>query len=456
MSENNIQKMTYHHALIFREDVCIGCSHCTSVCPTGAIHIESGHPMLNPDRCIDCGMCYKACPSSAIVIEQDDFQTIYNYKCPVVLLPSTFFSQFPSKVTRKAIISALYYLGFKYVHEVNETVDILKELTLSRLDNDLLDKPVISAFCPAVVRLIQVKYPSLLPNLLLLKSPMDLTTSYVKKKLIDEGVDKESIGVFYVTPCAAKIAAVKNASEDHDHADGIINMNYLFNKVYRLIKQGECNIETDDTSLAPLSKTAVTWALTGGEINFIPKGRNLAIDEIHNVSDFLEKIENDEIKNIDYLELRACDESCPGGILCVSNRFVTVDRQRMRADHSPEVAESKDLEKYKDYLVEHSKIKEVIPQSMDKLDNDIGEAMKKMRRAMVVNDSLPQVDCRICGYQTCKLFAEAVVNDRADVTQCLFVRIDLERKNKMTKEESLAIMKKVWGEKKMDELGRTV
>ncbi|MBP5589560.1 MAG: ferredoxin, partial [Bacteroidales bacterium] len=369
---------------------------------------------------------------------------------------STFFSQFPSKVTRKAIISALHYLGFKYVHEVNETVDILKELTLSRLDNDLLDKPVISAFCPAVVRLIQVKYPSLLPNLLLLKSPMDLTTSYVKKKLIDEGVDKESIGVFYVTPCAAKIAAVKNASEDHDHADGIINMNYLFNKVYRLIKQGECNIETDDTTLAPLSKTAVTWALTGGEISFIPKGRTLALDEIHNVSDFLEKIENDEIKNIDYLELRACDESCPGGILCVSNRFVTVDRQRMRADHSPEVAESKDLEKYKDYLVEHSKIKEVIPQSMDKLDNDIGEAMKKMRRAMVVNDSLPQVDCRICGYQTCKLFAEAVVNDRADVTQCLFVRIDLERKNKMTKEESLAIMKKVWGEKKMDELGRTV
>ena len=104
----------------------------------------------------------------------------------------------------------------------------------------------------------------------------------------------------------------------------------------------------------------------------------------------------------------------------------------------------------------NSDIKEFAPQSMDKLDNDIGEAMKKMRRAMVVNDSLPQVDCRICGYQTCKMFAEAVVNDRADVNQCLFVRIDLERKNQMTKEESLSIMKKVWGEKKMDELGRTV
>lgn len=451
MSEDNNTKKTYHHALRFRDDVCIGCSHCTSVCPTGAIHIESGHPILNPDRCIDCGMCYKSCPPSAIVIEQDDFQTIYNYKCPVILLPSTFFSQFPSKVTRMAIVSALHYLGFKYVHEVNETADVIKELTLNRLNDDLIDKPVISSFCPAVVRLIQVKYPSLLPNVLLLKSPLDLTTSYVKKKLVDEGMAKEDIGVFYVTPCAAKIAAVKNA-EGREHADGIINMNYLFNKVYRIIKQKECDIIVEESDLTPLSKTAVTWALTGGEIGFIHHGRNLAIDEIHNVSDFLEKIENDEIKNVDFLELRACDESCPGGILCVSNRFVTVDRQRMRAEHSSDKVESETLGKYKEFLIDNSKLNEIAPQSMDKLDNDIGVAMKKMRKAMVVNDSLPQVDCRICGYQTCKLFAEAVVNEQAELNQCLFVRIDLERKNKMTKEESLAIMKDVWGEKKMDEL----
>ena len=54
---------SFHHALKFRNDICIGCSHCTGICPTGAIHIDGGYPVLNPDRCIDCGMCYMVCPS---------------------------------------------------------------------------------------------------------------------------------------------------------------------------------------------------------------------------------------------------------------------------------------------------------------------------------------------------------------------------------------------------------
>ena len=32
--------------------------------------------------------------------------------------------------------------------------------------------------------------------------------------------------------------------------------------------------------------------------------------QIHNVIDILEKIENDELTDIDFLELRACDHSC--------------------------------------------------------------------------------------------------------------------------------------------------
>ena len=86
-----------HHALKFKYDLCIGCSHCTSVCPTCAIHVEDGHPILDANRCIDCGMCYQTCPMNAIYIEQDDFETIYNFKCPVLLVPSIFSAQFPEK-----------------------------------------------------------------------------------------------------------------------------------------------------------------------------------------------------------------------------------------------------------------------------------------------------------------------------------------------------------------------
>ncbi len=60
-------------------------------------------------------------------------------------------------------------------------------------------------------------------------------------------------------------------------------------------------------------------------------GRALAIDGIKNVNEFLENIENEKFDKIDFLELRACDESCAGGILISGNRFLTVERLKNRA-----------------------------------------------------------------------------------------------------------------------------
>lgn len=444
---------TFHHALKFKYDLCIGCSHCTSVCPTGAIHVEDGHPILDNNRCIDCGHCYHTCPVNAIYIEQDDFQTIYHYKCPVILIPTLFSAQFPEKISQRAILSAIYHLGFQYVYEVEKSVDVIKAMINERVKDDQAEKPMISTFCPAIVRLIQVKYPSLVSNLLLIKPPLDLTALYIKKVLVEKGVPAEDIGIFYVSPCAAKIAAIKSpVGEDKSPVDGVINMNYLYNKVFRIIKQGLYPLREDEFDFHPLSKNSILWSLTGGEIKDMPAGRNLAIDEVHNVSDFLDKLENEDINNIDFLELRACDESCAGGILCAGNRFLIAERQRKRANQRPKVVspDENNLLKYKEYLEQSSKLGEVMPRSMDKLDDNISIAMRKMKKVFEINDELPQVDCRICGYQTCKALSEAVVNNQADIKQCIFVQRILEQTDKLTTMEALKITKKVWGEAKLD------
>ncbi|MDR0367868.1 MAG: 4Fe-4S binding protein, partial [Bacteroidales bacterium] len=59
------QKETFYHALEFRSDLCMGCSHCMMNCPTEAIRVIEGKAKLNPDRCIDCGQCYRICPYGA-------------------------------------------------------------------------------------------------------------------------------------------------------------------------------------------------------------------------------------------------------------------------------------------------------------------------------------------------------------------------------------------------------
>ena len=442
-----------HHALKFKYDLCIGCSHCTSVCPTCSIHVEDGHPILDPNRCIDCGMCYQTCPMNAIYIEQDDFETIYNFKCPVLLVPSIFSAQFPEKVSQRAILSAIYHLGFKYVYEVEKSVDVLKEVINEKVKDTSAEKPIISTFCPAIVRLIQVKYPSLVDNLLLTKPPLDVTALYIREVLVERGNAPEDIGIFYVAPCAAKIAAVKSpVGEEKSNIDGVINMNYLYNKVFRVIKQGVYNLREDEFDFHPLSKNSILWSLTGGEIKDIPVGRNLAIDEVHNVSAFLDKLENEDLDHIDFLELRACDESCAGGILCAGNRFLIAERQRKRAKQRPKAVtpQENNILNYKEYLKENMAVDEVQPRSMDKLDDNISIAMRKMKKVFEITNDLPQVDCRICGYQTCKALAEAVVNNKADIRQCFFVQRILEQTDKLTTAEALKITKKVWGEVKVD------
>ncbi len=444
---------TFHHALKFKYELCIGCSHCTGVCPTGAIHVSQGKPILDPNRCIDCGKCYLACPVNAIYIEQDDFQTIYKYKYPVLLLPSIFSAQFNEKISNKAIVAAIYYSGFKKVYEVERSVSVLKEKMNLLLNNKELERPLISSYCPAVVRLIQVKFPSLVNNLCLIKPPLDITAMYIKKNLVEKaGIPAEDIGVFYVAPCAAKIAAIKSPVGDEvSPIDGVINMNYLFNKVLRIIKQGEYKMQNIDQDFYRLEEEELLWALTGGEAKVMNWGRNLAIDEIHNVSEFLEKVENEEIQDLDFLELRACDESCAGGILCAGNRFLVAERQRKRAQaQEGKRFEQKNINNYREYLLENISVGEVEPRSMDKLDDNIAIAMRKMKKSFEINSHLPQVDCRICGYQTCKELATAIVNNEAEISQCIFVQRILENSDKLSTIEAIKITKSIWGENKID------
>ncbi len=448
------KEMTFHHALKFREDICIGCSHCMNVCPTEAIRVAHGKAQLHDNRCVDCGECYRVCPVGAIIVEQDDFDNIYNYKHRVALIPSVFTGQFPDSVGSNEILAAVHELGFTDVFEVETGVEFLNDQVNSYIGENHAVKPLISPFCPAIVRLIQVKFPTLAGNIILLKAPVDITALHARKKLMDEGAAAAEIGIFYVTPCAAKIVAVKSpVGEDKSVIDGVINMNYLYNKIFKILRNKKN--KNARPGFTPLSGKSVCWSLTHGEADHMQQGRSLAIDEINNVIEFLEKVENEEIDGIDFLELRACDESCAGGILCPGNRFITVDKLRKRAMASDRhIAGSEaiqgQIDKDNTYLKENIRIEAVLPRSIMKLDDNLAEAMTKMKRIYELNRVLPQVDCGICGSPTCKALSEDVVQNQATIKQCIFVQKILEQNDKLDMLESVKIMRSIWSENKLD------
>jgi iron only hydrogenase large subunit-like protein len=448
------EKETFYHALEFRDELCRGCSHCMMKCPTGAIRIEKGKAILNDDRCIDCGECYRICPYGAIGVRQDDFEKIYNYRYRIALMPAVFSAQFPDKITSEQIYSALLSLGFTHVYETENSVEFLRKPYNDYVEKNP-EKPLISSFCPAIIRLIQVRFPTLVPNIMLIKPPMDITALYIKRKFEEENIPPEEVGIFYVTPCAAKIAGIKSSViKDGNLMHGVINMNYLYNKVYREIK--EKRIEKGDKAKVDfkfMTRDSLRWSLTRGEVRIVNTHKKLAIDQIQNVIEFLEKLENEAIDDIDFLELRACYQSCADGILCSGNKFLTTERANRRANtvDSETTLDRAEFEKYAPYInansLFHGKIQ---PRSIIKLDDNMVEAMKKMKRIHAINTILPQVDCGICGAPSCQSFAEDIVQKGRDIKQCVFIQKILEQNDKLNTSETVALMKETWDIGKLD------
>ena len=443
----------FYHALEIDEGNCIGCSRCMKICPTEAIRINNGKALIMEDRCIDCGKCHAACPVDAIYIKQDDFKMVHEFPHSVALLPAVFLGQFPDDIRVSRIYAALKDLGFTHVFEVESAASIYADVKHRYAREHVDDEPLISSFCPAIVRLIQIKYPSLVGNIIPVKAPLDISAMYVLKMLTEErGVPREEIGLFYVTPCAAKIAAVKApVGEKRSLIDGVINMDALFNKVYRKIKEQGKGYSFTALQTPQLSADAVLSTLTNGERRICLAKRSYAIDGIENVMDFLDKLENDEVEGVEFLELRACDQSCAGALLSCENRFLCGERMYVRArkaaerERNGEMARAREMDAYKDYLIENSEVEPPQPRSMLTLDKDLSKAYQKLEKINKLKMYLPQVDCGMCGAPTCEAFATDVVCRQVGMTKCVFYQRHLERLNDITPQECLAAMNSVWG-----------
>lgn len=415
------------------------------VCPTEALRVIGGKAGIHADWCIDCGECYRVCPTRAIRVMDDDFKQIFNYKHRVLLVPTVFFAQFKDTIPRDAIYNIIGELGFTEVCAVEQSVDTLLNEINEYLEE--AEKPVISSFCPAVIRLIQVRFPSLVDNIMKLLPPIEITAQFYKKKFEKEGIPENEAGIFYLTPCVAKIAAVKSPVGGYTSPiTGVINMDFFFNKVYLAYKQ-RLPITTTIKVNGEISSKGVLFPTTGQESKHI-KGKTLAIDGMKNVIDFLEMLENEEIEGVDFLEIRACDESCAGGILSHRNRFLAAESLRNYAKRIPDSHSL--IDEYKSSCSAVVHMDKIEPRSMVKYDKDIELAIKKMESARKLKTLLPGIDCGACGAPSCEALAEDIVREQAEINSCIFLRTVFEKRGEISLEDTIKIMENIWGSERFD------
>ncbi len=442
-----MQTVEKYHAIKVDIDKCMGCTHCMKACPTEAIRVARGVANINANRCVDCGNCLRVCPVDAFYVEEDSLEQLSKYKYKVLLFPAVFIGQFPESYSESSIYEAVLSLGFTHVLEVEQPIHLLIEIIKEQV-LQAKNKPLISSFCPAIVRLIQSKYPSLVDNIIRMKAPHDLGAYYAIDLLSKEGIGREEIGIFYASPCSAKMAAVERPlGEEVSVVDGLINMYELYNKVRKVIKKAK---KRDSVALRKgLRRDGIVWSLPRGEACHF-KGRSMAVDGIHNVVKILERMENNEVPELDFLELRSCDQGCAGGILLTGNRFLTVERLQKRSKRYL-IAESSD-----DHCFNCPAIKEKLksgpiqPGYVYALDTNRKLALEKLQKVDRILCQLPGIDCGACGAPNCHALAEDMVQGKAKITDCVFLQNRYLNEEKIDLAKATRNLENTWGTNRFD------
>ena len=408
----------FFHSVTLDESKCVGCTNCIKRCPTEAIRVRNGKAVITSERCIDCGECIRVCPHHAKRAKHDHLSMLDRFTYKIALPAPSLYGQFNNLDDQDYVLTGLKKLGFDDVVEVSGAAELVSEATRRVMDSGKLKRPVISSACPAIVRLIRVRFPDLCDHVLPLLSPMETAATIAKEEAVKKtGLPEEQIGCFFITPCPAKVTDIHMPiGIEKSKVDGAIAISEIFPQLSNKMDK----LKTEE--LEPLSNSGiigVSWATSGGESSALLKERYLAADGIENVIRVLEEIEDERIGELDFIELNACTGGCVGGVLCVENPYVAVARlQRLR--------------RYLPVSQNHLEQGTPIPEKMNwdgelefsnvlTLSDDLSRAMQMMVEIDDVEESLPHLDCGACGAPTCRAFAEDVVRGISNKADCIFV-----------------------------------
>lgn len=404
----------YFHSVQLDADRCCGCTNCLKRCPTEAIRVHDGKAKILSERCIDCGECIRICPHHAKKANSSKLEEIQNFEYTVAIPAPALFGQFNNLDSIDVVLTGLKRLGFDDVFEVSRAAELVSEATRRLIKENKLNKPIISSACPAVVRLIKIRFPELCDNVMPLMAPIEVAARVAKSEAMEKtGLPKSKVGVFFITPCPAKVTEIHSPNYTaHSECDGAIAVS----KIYPELTQ----IMDHLTEVEPLGQSGlmgIGWATSGGESAAMLGDKYLAADGIENVIRVLEELEDEHIRGVDFIELNACSGGCVGGVLNVENPYVAQARIQKLRKFLPVSLNHLEEGQLTQMLWENELTYDA---DIFRLDKDISKAMEMMSQMEDIYKGLPHLDCGSCGAPTCRALAEDIVRGKAKETDCIF------------------------------------
>ena len=407
----------YEHSVYLDSPKCNGCTTCLKHCPTEAIRIRDGHAVINQERCIDCGECIRVCPNNAKKAKCNRLSEMDKFKWKIALPAPTLYGQFDNLDDVDYVLDGLLKIGFDDVFEVSAAAELVSAYTRTYLKNELVKKPVISSACPAVLRLIGLRFPSLKENIIHMLPPMEVAALLARQRAKENNPElKDSdIGVCFISPCPAKASYVKNGFADYkSRVDLVVSVSDIY---FQLISEMKFGSKVE--SISNSGKIGIGWASSGGEATAIFNDSYLAADGIDNVIRVLDQVENGNIPPLEFIELNACTGGCVGGVLTIQNPFIAKARLQSLRRYLP--VSQNYITKEEETQLPSELLFENLPEykPISRLSDSLAESMRMMFDIQKLKSELPCIDCGSCGAPNCRAFAEDVVKNQAKLEDCL-------------------------------------
>lgn len=397
--------------IVTYKERCRRCYSCVRSCPVKAIKVDEGFAEIIYDRCIGCGNCL-SCPQHAKVVVDRMVRTqeMLASGSPVVAVLGCSFPAFFHALQPGQLVAALKSLGFSEVHEGAYGAQMIAKSYRVTLDTS--DRPLISSHCPAVVDLIERHYPSLVPNIMPIVSPMIAMGRFIK------GVLGEETRVVYVSTCiAAKF-------EIQSEASGAIDVVLTYQEINKLFK----NRGITPGSLAEMPFDGVDpgagrlFSLTGGPLkvfdiqtDFQDNETISAEGETHTIG-IIRDLAAGRISPT-FVDLRFCDGGCVDGPARDKelNHFF---KRKLIVCHNSAKPPYATARHYRSTALLPDLARFYSDKAL-KLPTPGKDDIKRILHSTNKFTQGDELNCRACGYNTCREHAVAVFQGLADIEMCL-------------------------------------
>ena len=386
--------------LRLKKSNCKNCYKCIRHCPVKSIRFSAGQANIIGNECILCGRCFVVCPQNAkeIVDETEKVQVMMQGDDPVIAsLAPSFVANFEG-VGIESMREALMKLGFA---DVQETA--LGATQVKREYDRILaeEKPdvLISSCCHSINLLVRKYFPSLLPYLANVLTPMKAHCAEIKRR-------QPNARTVFIGPCVAKKDEAANSG---DVVDAVLT----FEELTAWLKKERIELRKE---IIPEEKSRTRlFPTTGGILKSMqqdaPGYQYLALDGVENCIAALQDIEKGRLGNC-FIEMSACTGGCIGGPVMEKYHrtpvrdYISVSSYAGSEDFEisqPETGKMKDV--YLPFRLE----------AVKPAEHEIVQIMHEMGKYKPEDE----LNCGSCGYNTCREKAIAIFHGKAEISMCL-------------------------------------